>query len=98
MKIYKAKVTYALGPGNSLIGGITMCRPGEFLYESPGYVADSIIYKPEGGGYPLSKETVEGKPDEFELVREETEHDADYYLKCIYTQFQVDQMNKNKQQ
>lgn len=89
MKVYKAKVTYAIG------GGIIMCRPGELLYESPGYVADSIIYKPEGGGYPLDTKTVEGRPDEFEFVREETDHDADYYLKCIYTKKDVDEMLKN---
>lgn len=84
MKIYKAKVKYTVS------GMAKICNPEELLYESPGYVGDSIIYKPEGGGYPLTQKTVENNPDEFEFIREDNEHDSDYYLKPIYTQAQID--------
>ena len=90
MKIYRAKTTYTLS------GMAIMCSPGELIYEAPGYVKDAVIYKPEKGGYPLQPSTVENNTAEFEFVREDTEHDADYYLKCVYTQRQWDNQFANQ--
>ena len=90
MKIYRAKVKYTVS------GAAKICNPGELVYESDGYTKDSIIYKPETGGYPLQKETVESNPDEFEFIREDNEHSSDYYLTAKYTQFQLDEILNKK--
>jgi len=89
MKIYKSKVV-------SKIGEIVICNLGELLYESKGYVGDSIIYKPANGSYPQTQKDVEDNPDNFEFVMEDNEHDADYYLSKKYTQEEVDKMLSQK--
>ena len=88
MKIYRSKII-------SKMSELVICNYGELLYESKGYVGGSI-YKPANGSYPQSQKDVEDNPDSFEFVREDDEHDSDYYLTRIYTQEQVDKMLNKK--
>lgn len=80
MKIYRALVEKKLNIGT------IVCHVGERLFE------DGDIYKPENGSYPISKIDVENKPTEYEFI-EENERNADYYLKKLYTQNEVDDLN-----
>ena len=79
MKVYKALTDVFIDNTH-----ICICKTGEEIYES------SCVYKPNGGGYVLTKRQVE-EDEHFLFVREDC-HDADYYMKRIYTQAEVDKL------
>lgn len=84
MKVYRAKEEIIFtGPYYKII------KEGELLYQDgEGYLAAS-------GFYPVRKEAVESDTDRFELLHDDV-HDANYYLKRIYTQYEMDESLKNK--
>ena len=63
---------------------ICVCKKGEELYE------DGFSYKQKNGGLILTKRQVE-EDEHFELVREDCRN-ADYYIRKVYTQADVDKL------
>lgn len=80
MKVYKVIRDTKEGE----LGRLFCLKEGDLVCECP----DGFSYVTKG--YPLYYLVIENTPDLFKLLFDDKSHDPDYYIKPIYTQYQME--------
>lgn len=84
MKVYRLKKDIRVG-GPGLI--ISYKKGWLFCEQEVGLLEKYVNYA--NPSYPISKELFENNVDSFDFVIDDNEHDSDYYLQPIYSEYQL---------